>query len=321
MEDYYIKKFLEILNINSVNKLNEGSIDYFWQKKYKDIQTSKNISNKKKENLLIELNNARDELNKIGIESLETLLNNDQTNYLENIETSKSEENSYKDDEVYTRNNSYDSKDEESKDSKQNSFVFLFLVIISFVVGIPIYQEWENKVSNNSNEENINKRRSNSKKTINYSNGRYEGETINGEINGRGTFYFNNGNKYVGNWLNNNKHGYGTFYWADGDRYEGNWENDERTKGSYYWANGDRYVGEYVNGNENGKGTLYWSNGDRYEGYWLDAKRNGYGIYYWNDGSRYEGYWLDSKRNGYGTYTGSSGYTERQYWRNGTLIE
>ena len=66
MEDYYIKKFLEILNINSVNKLNEGSIDYFWQKKYKDIQTSKNISNKKKENLLIELNNAKDGLNKGG---------------------------------------------------------------------------------------------------------------------------------------------------------------------------------------------------------------------------------------------------------------
>ena len=71
MEDHYIKKFLEILNINSVNNLNEGSIDYFWQKKFKDIQTSKNISNKKKEKLLIELNNAKDELNEIDIESLE----------------------------------------------------------------------------------------------------------------------------------------------------------------------------------------------------------------------------------------------------------
>ena len=68
-----LKKFLEILNINLVNKLKKRNIDYFWQKIYKDLQTSKNISNKKKEKLLIQLNNPKDELNEIDIESLKKL--------------------------------------------------------------------------------------------------------------------------------------------------------------------------------------------------------------------------------------------------------
>ena len=301
MEDYYIKKFLEILNINSVNKLNDGSIDYFWQKKYKEIQTSKNISTKKKENLLIELNNARDELNEIDIESLNKLLNNDQTNYLENIENSKSEENSNKDDEIYTRNNSYDSKDEESKDNTRNTFLLILLLIIFKTIVVPIYQEWDNKVSNNSNRENINNKGSTFQKIINFSNGRYEGDFINGERTGRGTFYWNDGSRYEGDFLKGKRHGYG----------------------NYYWNNGNRYEGDFINGERTGRGTFYWNNGDRYEGDFLKGKRQGYGNYYWGEGKwegdRYEGYWSDGKRNGYGRYTYSSGNSEEQYWNNGQL--
>ena len=49
------------------------------------------------------------------------------------------------------------------------------------------------------------------KKTENYDNGKYEGEFINGKKNGKGIFYFNNGNIYDGEWKDGKEDGKGTF--------------------------------------------------------------------------------------------------------------
>ena len=40
---------------------------------------------------------------------------------------------------------------------------------------------------------------------------------------GKGTFYFQNGDKYIGEWLNDKKHGRGTYYYKNGDLYVGEW--------------------------------------------------------------------------------------------------
>jgi hypothetical protein len=39
-------------------------------------------------------------------------------------------------------------------------------------------------------------------------------------MNGKGTYYFVNGNKYTGDWINNHRTGQGIFIWSNGDRYE-----------------------------------------------------------------------------------------------------
>ena len=64
-----IKKYLSLLNINSINQLEENDIDYWHQKKYFEIKKSgqdiDKITNK-----LIELNNAKDYLDEVEISTL-----------------------------------------------------------------------------------------------------------------------------------------------------------------------------------------------------------------------------------------------------------
>jgi hypothetical protein len=38
--------------------------------------------------------------------------------------------------------------------------------------------------------------------------------------NGKGTLYFDNGNKYIGDWIDDQKAGNGIFLWSNDNRYE-----------------------------------------------------------------------------------------------------
>ena len=51
--------------------------------------------------------------------------------------------------------------------------------------------------------------------------------------------------------------GKGIYYYNDGDRYEGEFKNNRREgKGIYYNANGDREMGDYSNENQIGKHVM-----------------------------------------------------------------
>jgi len=39
-------------------------------------------------------------------------------------------------------------------------------------------------------------------------------------MNGKGTYYYANGNKYIGDWVDDFRSGQGVFKWSDGGRYE-----------------------------------------------------------------------------------------------------
>jgi hypothetical protein len=39
-------------------------------------------------------------------------------------------------------------------------------------------------------------------------------------MNGKGTFYYANGDKYIGHMVNDKKEGEGVYIWTDGSRYE-----------------------------------------------------------------------------------------------------
>ena len=111
-------------------------------------------------------------------------------------------------------------------------------------------------------------------------------------------FYGDNDGIYIGELKNTYfkwiKEGKGIYYYYNGNKYEGDWENDEiKGKGIYYYKNGDRYEGECKDDKAEGKGIFYYNNGDKFEGYWKNNKKDGKGIMYYNNGKKEEGYWKD----------------------------
>ena len=100
--------------------------------------------------------------------------------------------------------------------------------------------------------------------------------------------------RYVGQAINGLREGKGTCYWEDGDRYEGDYRHDNREgKGIYYYNNGDRYESDYRNDKREGKSIMYYNDGNRYEGEWKNGNKEGKGIMYYNDGDRSMGDYHD----------------------------
>ena len=57
--------------------------------------------------------------------------------------------------------------------------------------------------------------------------------------------------------------GKGIYYYNDGDRYEGEFKNNRREgKGIYYYVNGDREMGDYSNENQIGKHVMLTKYGE-----------------------------------------------------------
>ncbi|CAD8123180.1 unnamed protein product [Paramecium sonneborni] len=93
-----------------------------------------------------------------------------------------------------------------------------------------------------------------------WSDGRqYEGEWLNGSMDGNGIMNWPDGRKYEGQYSNDKKHGQGVLGWrnlvADGRKYSGQWEFGKQ-----------HGIGEYFNGQINKKGQ--WNQGKRLK--WLD---------------------------------------------------
>ena len=84
----------------------------------------------------------------------------------------------------------------------------------------------------------------------------YEGEFLNGERNGKGKIFYQNGNiKYVGEFLHGKAHGVGKEYNSKGEL---------------------KYIGYYLYGKKNGKGREYYNykfNKIKFEGEYLNDKR------------------------------------------------
>ena len=65
--------------------------------------------------------------------------------------------------------------------------------------------------------------------------GRYEGDFVNGRMQGRGQRVWSNGARYDGEWSNDVANGYGTQAAADGQVFTGTWVNGCYRDGSR-WA-------------------------------------------------------------------------------------
>ena len=65
--------------------------------------------------------------------------------------------------------------------------------------------------------------------------------------------------KYEGDWKNDQKNGKGTYYWPNGDKYSGDWLNGHRTgNGVYYYKSGDIFYGQFKDSQRSGEGIYYF---------------------------------------------------------------
>lgn len=101
--------------------------------------------------------------------------------------------------------------------------------------------------------------------------------------------------EYTGEWMNDKREGRGAFFYKNGDRYDGLWANDlSQGEGRMIYANGDIFEGQWHEGKRNGYGSLTKRNGDHYEGQWVNDKREGQGSYYYKEKAKmFVGEWVN----------------------------
>ena len=103
----------------------------------------------------------------------------------------------------------------------------------------------------------------NNQQELKLKNGRYVGQVVNGLPEGKGTVYFNDGERYEGDVKNWKREGKGIYYYNNGDRYEGDYRNDKKEgKGIYYYHNDDREMGDFYNDKPIGKHVKLTRNGE-----------------------------------------------------------
>ena len=141
---------------------------------------------------------------------------------------------------------------------------------------------------------------------------RYEGDCINGNIEGYGKYYFEGGGIYIGQFKNDLQYGKGKVYGRNGNlRYDGDFVNNHMEgMGKYIYKNGEYYYGQWKNNLRNGKGIMYYKNGNKkYDGDFINNKYEGNGTYFWENGEYYIGQWKNGLKHGKGTI----------YYKNGNI--
>ena len=103
--------------------------------------------------------------------------------------------------------------------------------------------------------------------------GKYEGEIMNGVPDGIGTLTWSDGEKYEGEYKDGFPNGQGTMTFPDGDKYIGEHKDGEYNgQGTYTYPNGDKYIGEFKDGEYHGQGTMTYPDGDKFVGEFKDGK-------------------------------------------------
>lgn len=191
------------------------------------------------------------------------------------------------------------------------------------------------------------------KTKINFNNGEYYGNVLNGEPNGVGEIVYSNGNKYVGGWKNGHFNDEGTYTIVNKGTILGEWNEGVlngyteldfkelfcagfyeygKLNGHVYCIYTDTaiYSGDYLNNKKEGYGDFFFNNGESYQGSWKNDMFDGLGLYIFNNGDSYIGEWKNGVQNGSGTiqtelydFTGDiesgiiSGYGEIEYNKEG----
>jgi hypothetical protein len=109
--------------------------------------------------------------------------------------------------------------------------------------------------------------------------------------------YDKNGEKYEGEWVNGQRDGYGTYYNKKGGRYEGCWRNGKRGTSvcsiTRLQAVADEPMARHASTTE-GQGTQHFTKGsgyDKFIGSWVNDKRHDEGYLYFENGDVFFATW------------------------------
>ena len=82
------------------------------------------------------------------------------------------------------------------------------------------------------------------------------------------------GLKYEGQWLNGVMQGSGVFDWSDGRLYRGDWMGGKSNGlGVQHWTSGQRYEGEYKASSRHGMCVEFYAYGSKFQGEYRNDKR------------------------------------------------
>lgn len=148
-----------------------------------------------------------------------------------------------------------------------------------------------------------------------YDNGHYEGQFVDGQRQGAGTYVYTNGDKYTGEWSKGNKNGKGRMDFAGGGYYEGSYKDGKyHGYGELKYSNGNVYQGNFDNSlREDKNGKLTFATGVVHVGGFTKDQITGYGERIYTDGT-YKGEWVNGKREGYGRFAFTSGPKTGEYY-------
>jgi hypothetical protein len=150
----------------------------------------------------------------------------------------------------------------------------------------------------------------------------YEGLFIKGVLNGKGEIIKIDENLrkhiYKGDIKNFKKEGKGKEKTNDFS-YEGEFVNDMKHGNGkiFYNNNGDYYEGQFSNGLITGKGFYKWKNQHTYFGDFVCGKMHGKGLYKWTDGNQYEGEYINNIKEGQGEFKWNDGKIYKGRFENG----
>lgn len=150
---------------------------------------------------------------------------------------------------------------------------------------------------------------------------KYIGDVVNNIPNNKGIIY-NFIDKYIyeGDFINGVMEGDGIIKYSDGTSYEGQFKNDKyQGKGIIIFKNGGSYEGEFNNNLIHGKGKYIYPGGKIYEGDFQNGMKHGFGKISWSENKYFEGFWINNRQHGEGKYY-LNGKTLNAIFRYGKLI-
>ncbi|BFZ13116.1 hypothetical protein BsWGS_16154 [Bradybaena similaris] len=152
----------------------------------------------------------------------------------------------------------------------------------------------------------------------------YEGQFVNGEINGNGYKYSAHAqSKYTGQFVDGEMHGDGCMVYKNDSVYDGQWYwNKRQGFGILSTKRSDEVIAQFIVRESTETDSYDYtyhnlSNGDRYEGYWVMDKRQGHGQLMCSDGTTYTGQFMNNFFHGEGMMRHASGIYYSGMWVNG----
>lgn len=129
----------------------------------------------------------------------------------------------------------------------------------------------------------------------------YDGEWINGKMNGHGVYRRFNHEKdryvelYIGGFVNGVMQGNGRIQFENRMEYDGQWQNGMRTGIGTLWISSKEYIHGLWKFDNIIRGVQHFENGDWYEGTFKNNKFNGFGRYFYSSGILFDGEFEDGK--------------------------